>query len=56
MKALLFTLVRNFEFKLAAPVHEIEKRSVIVARPFVKSEPRAGAQLPLLVRRYRGAQ
>ena len=54
MKALLFTLIRNFQFELAVPLEDIEKRSVIVARPYLKSEPKRGAQLPLLVRRYRG--
>lgn len=53
MKALLFTLIRNFEFNAAVPIEEIEKRSAIVAKPFVKSEKKEGTQLPLLVRRYR---
>ncbi|KAJ7496540.1 cytochrome P450 [Mycena latifolia] len=52
MKALLFTLVRAFEFELAVPVEDIGKRSSIVQRPMVRSEPDKGSQLPLLVRRY----
>ena len=56
MKALVFTLVRRFEFELAVPVEDIEAQSMIIARPSVKSEAHAGAQLPLLVRLYREAQ
>ena len=56
MKVLLFTLIRNFEFEPAVPPEEMEKRSVIVARPFVKSDPQAGAQMPLLVKRYRSVE
>ncbi|KAJ6606201.1 cytochrome P450 [Mycena vulgaris] len=52
MKALLFTLVRAFEFELAVPAADIGKKSTIVQRPIVLSEPEAGTQLPLLVRRY----
>ncbi|KAJ7073332.1 cytochrome P450 [Mycena belliarum] len=52
MKALLFTLVRAFEFELAVPAAEIGKRSVIVQRPILRSAPEAGNQMPLLVRRY----
>ena len=53
IKVLLFTLIRNFEFTLALPVDEIEDSSLIVTRPCVKSEPRAGAQMPLLVKKCR---
>ncbi|KAJ7435983.1 cytochrome P450 [Mycena galericulata] len=50
-KALLFTLVRAFEFELAFPVEDLGKMSsFIVQRPFVRSEREAGNQLPLLVR------
>ncbi|KAJ3796242.1 cytochrome P450 [Lentinula aff. detonsa] len=50
MKALLFVLVREFEFELAVPSEEIIKKTMIVQRPRVKSEPEGGTQLPLLVR------
>ncbi|KAJ4473121.1 cytochrome P450 [Lentinula aciculospora] len=50
MKALLFVLVREFEFELAVPREEIIKKTMIVQRPRVKSEPEGGTQLPLLVR------
>ncbi|KAJ7486927.1 cytochrome P450 [Mycena latifolia] len=51
-KALLFTLVRAFEFELAVPVADLGKRSTIVQRPLVRSEPEKGNQMPLLIRRY----
>ncbi|KAJ3812883.1 cytochrome P450 monooxygenase [Lentinula aff. lateritia] len=50
MKALLFVLVREFEFELAVPSEEIIKKTMIVQRPRVRSEPEGGTQLPLLVR------
>lgn len=53
MKALLFTIVRNFKFELAVPVEDIEKRSVVVARPYLKNGVGNGAELPLLIRRYK---
>ncbi|KAG6808872.1 hypothetical protein H0H93_016402, partial [Arthromyces matolae] len=49
MKALLFTLVRAFEFELAVPVDDITKKTSIVQRPLLKSDPK-GNQLPLLVK------
>lgn len=53
MKALLFTLVRAFEFELAVPASDIGKRSTIVQRPFLRSDPENKSQLPLLVKPYR---
>ncbi|KAF8190224.1 cytochrome P450 [Mycena galopus ATCC 62051] len=51
IKALLFTLVRAFEFELAVPLAEIGKKgTAIVTRPIVLTDPAAGNQLPLLVR------
>jgi hypothetical protein len=47
MKALLFTLVRAFEFELAVPPNEIIKKSMIVQRPLVASEKEKGNQMPL---------
>jgi len=52
MKALVFTLVRAFEFDLAVPVQEITNRPALVQRPFVRSEMEKGSQLPLLVKPY----
>ncbi|TFK60962.1 cytochrome P450 [Pluteus cervinus] len=50
MKALLFTLIRSFEFELAVPVEDITKRSTVVQRPVLKSDPDGHNQLPLLIR------
>ncbi|CAK5263997.1 unnamed protein product [Mycena citricolor] len=50
MKALLFTLVRAFEFELAVPIEDIGKKSTIVQRPILKSDPKAKHQLPLIVK------
>jgi hypothetical protein len=50
MKALLFTLVRAFEFELAVPAEDIGKKSLAVTRPLLKSNPKAGNQMPMLVR------
>ncbi|KAJ7262670.1 cytochrome P450 [Mycena haematopus] len=52
MKALLFTLVRAFEFELAVPAADIEKKTSVVLRPIVKSEREAGNQMPLIVKPY----
>ncbi|KAH7929281.1 cytochrome P450 [Leucogyrophana mollusca] len=52
MKALLFTLVRAFEFELAVPGSDIGKKSVIVQRPFVRSEPDSRSQMPLLIKPF----
>ncbi|KAH9005440.1 cytochrome P450 [Lactarius hatsudake] len=50
IKAILFTLVRAFEFELALPAEDIVRRTSIVGRPVVASNPAAGPQLPLLIR------
>ncbi|KAJ7640464.1 cytochrome P450 [Mycena polygramma] len=49
MKALLFTLVRAFEFELAVPASDIEKKAAVVQRPIVRSERAAGNQMPLII-------
>lgn len=54
MKALLYTLVRAFEFELAVPAADIRSKQTIVSRPIVISEPEGGNQMPLLVRAYQG--
>ncbi|RPD78584.1 cytochrome P450 [Lentinus tigrinus ALCF2SS1-7] len=53
MKALAFTLVRNFEFESAVPKEEIKPLGLFLQRPCVESERAKGAQLPLLIRPYR---
>lgn len=53
MKALLFALVRAFEFELAVPGKDIAATSTtIVQRPFVLSEPTNSGQLPLIIKPY----
>ena len=53
MKALVFTLVRAFEFELAVPAEDIIRRATIVTRPLLRSAPEQGTQMPLYVRPYR---
>lgn len=50
MKALLFTLVRSLEFELAIEPEDIGRKTNIVGRPYICSNPGAGPQLPLLIR------
>ncbi|KAF9235972.1 cytochrome P450 [Melanogaster broomeanus] len=52
MKALLFTLVRAFEFELAVPASEIGKHCAIVQRPVLQGDPTKKPQLPLLLKPY----
>ncbi|KZT18662.1 cytochrome P450 [Neolentinus lepideus HHB14362 ss-1] len=52
MKAIIFTLIRAFEFELAVPKEEIGKKSMIVTRPMLLRDPKKN-QLPLLVRPVR---
>ncbi|TFY55501.1 hypothetical protein EVJ58_g8212 [Rhodofomes roseus] len=52
MKALIFTLIRAFEFELAVPASDIIKKATVVQRPMVKSEMDKGNQMPLLLKRY----
>lgn len=53
MKALLFVLIRSFEFELAVSPELIGRQQGAVTRPFVTSEPDVGHQMPLLVKLYR---
>ncbi|RDX45658.1 cytochrome P450 [Lentinus brumalis] len=53
MKALVFTLVRNFEFELAVPREDVKPQGLFLQRPCLASEREKGAQLPLLLRPYR---
>ncbi|TFK46543.1 cytochrome P450 [Heliocybe sulcata] len=50
MKAIIFTLIRAFEIELAVPKEDIGKKSMIVTRPLLLSEPEKKNQLPLLIR------
>ncbi|KAH7907833.1 cytochrome P450 [Hygrophoropsis aurantiaca] len=55
MKALLFTLVRNFEFELAVPAGDIVMRAEMVQHPFLRSEPGGNSQMPLFIKPYHRA-
>jgi len=50
MKALLFTLIRAFEFELAVPKEDITRKASIVTRPVVKSQMEKGNQMPMIIR------
>ncbi|KAI9513472.1 cytochrome P450 [Russula earlei] len=50
MKAILFSFVRAFDFELAVPPSEISRKTMVVARPFLASDPDSGPQLPLIIR------
>jgi hypothetical protein len=52
MKAVIFTLVRAFEFELAVPSEDVVKGSTIVQRPMLRSDPDGGHQMPLLIKSY----
>lgn len=50
IKALLYVLVRAFEFELAVPPADLISRATAVQRPYVRTEIEKGMQLPLIVR------
>jgi len=52
MKALLFTLIRAFEFKLAVPAKDIHRKLLFMKKPVVATEPEIAEQMPLLVKPY----
>ncbi|KAF7970856.1 hypothetical protein HWV62_6703 [Athelia sp. TMB] len=52
MKALLYALIRAFEFDLAVPAAHIVPKVSLVANPTVSSEPAVGQQMPLLVKPF----
>jgi hypothetical protein len=52
MKALLFTLVRAFEFGPAVPASQIGKKPAPVQHPFLHGDSTKKPQLPLLVKPY----
>ena len=49
MKALLFVLIRAFEFRLAVPAEHISKRSMIIQRPVVMGDPKGVNRMPLIL-------
>ena len=48
MKALLFTLVRAFEFELGVAPEKVSKKSTVIVRPVIIGED--GNQMPLIIR------
>jgi len=50
MKAILFSFVRSFDFELAVPPGQITRKTMIVGRPFLTSDPKSGPQLPIIIR------
>ncbi|PVG01509.1 cytochrome P450 [Serendipita vermifera] len=50
MKAILFSLLRTFEFDLAVPEDDVIRLSSVTARPGLKSEKEKGYQIPLIVK------
>ncbi|KAJ6566429.1 cytochrome P450 [Mycena capillaripes] len=51
-KALLFVLIRAFEFEQAVPAGDIRRTSNGLQSPFVSSEKEKGSQMPLMVKTY----
>ncbi|KXN91971.1 hypothetical protein AN958_11031 [Leucoagaricus sp. SymC.cos] len=49
IKAILFTLLRTFKFEMAVPAKDILKRSELVMRPILRTDPNGHNQLPLIV-------
>ena len=50
MKALLFTLIRAFDFELAVPHEDIARKSEIVTRPVLRTDPDNANQLPVIIK------
>ncbi|OCH85826.1 cytochrome P450 [Obba rivulosa] len=53
MKALIFALVRAFEFTLAVPADDIIAKSVVVRRPYLRNDQKKGVQMPLIMKPVR---
>lgn len=49
-KALVFTLLRSFEFELGVPHSNIGKKNSLVVRPYLISNPAGGNQLPIRIK------
>jgi len=56
MKALLFVLIRAFEFELAVPPDGIAKKMSVVQRPAVRGDTEGGNKLPVLMKPYVSVQ
>ncbi|OSD05864.1 cytochrome P450 [Trametes coccinea BRFM310] len=52
LRALMFILVRAFEFELAVKPDDVTAVGMFTQRPAVRSEAAKGAQMPLIIRPY----
>ncbi|KAA1474007.1 cytochrome P450 [Dentipellis sp. KUC8613] len=52
-KAILFTIIRAFEFDLAVPAEKVVRKTNIVGRPHLADDIQRGPQLPMLIRPVR---
>ncbi|OSD05876.1 cytochrome P450 [Trametes coccinea BRFM310] len=52
LKTAIFTLVRAFEFELAADPNDVTTLGMIDQKPALKSDLEQGAQMPMLIRPY----
>ncbi|CDO75872.1 hypothetical protein BN946_scf184672.g5 [Trametes cinnabarina] len=52
LKTAIFTLVRAFDFELAADPKDVTRLGIIDQRPALKSQPKTGAQMPMLIRPF----
>ncbi|KAI0734311.1 cytochrome P450 [Fomitopsis betulina] len=50
MKALIFTLIRAFEFELAVPKDDVVRQNASIQRPILRSALDKGSQLPMLIK------
>lgn len=50
MKALIYTLVRAFEFEMAVPIEDITKNIGLVQRPFIHREMEKRTRIPLVIK------
>ncbi|KAH9894818.1 cytochrome P450 [Cubamyces lactineus] len=55
LKAILFSIIRGFEFEMPIAPEDYEIKTSALQRPSVRSAPEKGGQLPLLVKPYKGA-
>lgn len=55
LKALIFFLVRAFEFEFGVPVEDVVNVAAALQRPSLRSAPKEGSQLPLLVKPHEAA-
>jgi hypothetical protein len=55
-KVLLHVLVTSFDFEMAIPDSEVTTREGIINRPFVKSELKRGAQMPVILKKLQEGQ